>query len=143
MKYKLFSAASFLFFAVLDFILVAASIMVSYKIYRIFEIGQNVYYPKTGIIPTAILVGGATLATMWFVGAYKDESSVLNVEEIKCVVKGITISFMLFGLFPGFCKNPAFPICGGGFISERRYSSSHRKEYPLSSDPIRKFLEKI
>ena len=91
-------------FVVIDFVLVAISIMSSYKIYRVLEIGRSVFYPKIGIVPTAIMLSALTVFVMWIYGAYRNESSVLNVGEIKSVFKGITISFLLFACLLVFGK---------------------------------------
>jgi len=63
-----------------------------------------IFYPKIGIVPTATLVSALRVFVKWLLGAYRNESSVLNVEEIKRVFKGITLSFLLFACFLVFGK---------------------------------------
>lgn len=60
------------------------------------DLGKQVYYPKIGIIPISLLVSAIVIFVMFLYGAYKNESSLLNVQEIKSVFKGISVSFLLF-----------------------------------------------
>lgn len=99
--YKLLFVVSY---PVADFVLIAFSIMFSYKVYRITEIGQHVYYHKIHIIPLSLLAAVLTILFMMAFGTYKKESSLLNVEEIKNVTKGITFSFFTFGIILFFTK---------------------------------------
>ena len=55
MKHKLFSIGSTASYMLIDFAIIAISIMVSYKFYRVMDFGQQVFYPKLGIIPSGLL----------------------------------------------------------------------------------------
>ncbi len=81
-----------------DFILVAFAIMAAYKFYRVLGIGQHVYYQKIDIIPLSFLASLLTIIILLIFDAYKRESSILNMEEIESVVKGLTLSFLLITL---------------------------------------------
>jgi len=88
---------SFLY-PVADFLAINFAILLSYKVYRILGIGQQVYYEKLHIIPISLMASLAALIILLIFGAYKRESSLLNVEEIKNVVKGISFSYLLFAV---------------------------------------------
>ncbi len=77
---------------------IAFAIMGSYKVYRILGLGKQIYYESFQIIPVSLLAGLATVIILVNFGAYKRESSLLNMEEIKNVVKGISFSFLLFAV---------------------------------------------
>lgn len=71
-----------------DFLTITFAILLSYKVYRILGIGQYVYYGKIYTIPMSLMASLAAVIVLFVFGAYKRESSLLNVEEIKNVVKG-------------------------------------------------------
>lgn len=104
MKRTLYKLIFIVSYPVADFMLIAFSIMLSYKVYRITGIGQHVYYHKIHIIPLSLLAAALTVLFMMAFGTYKKESSLLNVEEIKNVTKGITFSFFTFGIILFFSK---------------------------------------
>lgn len=87
-----------------DFGTVAFAIMLSYGIYRILGIGKQVYYEKVYIISFSLMASLATVIILFIFGAYKRESSLLNMEEIKNVVKGVSFSFLIFALLLVFGK---------------------------------------
>jgi hypothetical protein len=68
-----------------DFLTITFAILFSYKVYRILGIGQYVYYEKIHIIPLSLMASFAAVIILFMFGAYKKESSLLNVEEIKNV----------------------------------------------------------
>lgn len=104
MKYRLFAISSFVSYVMIDFATIAFSIMISYKIYRLMELGQHVFYPKLGIIPLSLLFSLFAVFILFLFGAYNNESSLLNVNEIKSVVKGLSLSFLLFAGILVFAK---------------------------------------
>ena len=81
-----------------DFAVISVSIMGSYKVYRLLEIGKEVFYPKWGIVPVSLLVAAGTVGTMYLMQAYRRQSSLLNMEEIKAVFKGVSLGFLLLAL---------------------------------------------
>ncbi len=87
-----------------DFATIAFAILFSYKLYRILGIGKQVYYETFHIIPLSLSASLAVVIILLNFGAYKKESSLLNVEEIKNVVKGISFSFLIFMLILVFGK---------------------------------------
>ena len=88
----------------IDFATIAFSIMASYKIYRVLELGKQVFYPKLGIIPLSLLLSLIVVFILFLLGAYKNESSLLNVSEIKSVVKGISLGFLLLAALLVFTR---------------------------------------
>ena len=88
----------FLIYPVIDFIVLAFAILFSYKLYWMMGIGKHVYYEEFHIIPVSVLFALITVVVMQIFGVYKNESSLLNMEEIKNVIKGISLSFLLLGV---------------------------------------------
>jgi len=72
--------------------------MFSYELYRILGIGKQVFYARYAIIPVSLTASIAAVIILLGFGVYKKESSLLNVEEIKNVVKGISLSYLIFML---------------------------------------------
>ena len=92
MKNRLFAIGSLASFMLIDFATIAFSIMASYKLYRVMELGKYVFYPKLGIISLSLLLSLFAVFILFLFGAYKIQSSLLNVEEIRRVFKGIRLS---------------------------------------------------
>ncbi|MEA2014063.1 MAG: sugar transferase [Thermodesulfobacteriota bacterium] len=88
---------SFLY-PVTDFFAINFAILLSYKVYRLLDIGQQVYYEKLHIIPISLAASLVSVIVLLIFGAYKKESSLLNAEEIKNVVMGISFSYLLFAV---------------------------------------------
>lgn len=95
MKKRLFSVSMAGIYPAVDFMVISFVIMLSYKFYRILKIGNYVYYAKTEIIPYSFLAGVVAVMVMHLFGVYKRTSSLLNVEEIKHTILGISLSFLL------------------------------------------------
>ena len=89
---------SLAFYMLVDFAVISVSIMGSYKLYRLLEIGKEVFYPKWGIMPVSLVVAAGTVGMMYLMQAYRRQSSLLNMEEIKAVFKGVSLSFLLLAL---------------------------------------------
>ena len=98
MKKRIYNALLFSLYPVLDFFVLSGAIISSYYFYRFLEIGRQVYYPKDFVFLISSVASLFIVIILQIVGAYKRESSLLNVEEIKNVVKGISFSFLLFML---------------------------------------------
>ena len=88
----------FLIYPVIDFIILAFATLFSYKLYWLMGIGRHVYYQTAHIVPMSFLFALFTVFVMQIFGVYKNESSLLNMEEIKNVIKGISLSFLLLGV---------------------------------------------
>jgi len=88
----------FLVYPVIDFIVLAFAILFSYKLYWMMGIGKHVYYEGFHTIPASMVFASITVVIMQIFGVYKNESSLLNMEEIKNVIKGISLSFLLLGV---------------------------------------------
>jgi len=104
MKSKIYNLITLLLYPTLDFIAVTLAILSAYSLYRFLGIGKQVYYPGPDIITISLLTALVTVIIMAILRAYKKVSSVLNAEEIKNVVKGISITFMLFAVVVVFVK---------------------------------------
>ena len=95
MKARISKLSLILIYPAIDFIVISFTIMFSYKFYRILEIGRYVYYGKAAIIPYSFLAGLITVIVMHFFGVYKRTSSLLNMEEMKNAISGISFGFLL------------------------------------------------
>lgn len=104
MKKKLFNLIISFLYPASDFIAVTLAILSSYNLYRLLGIGKQVYYEKMDTIALSLITALTTLIIMLIIGAYKKTSSVLNVEEIKNAVKGVTLMFILFAVATIFIK---------------------------------------
>ena len=51
MKHKLFSIGSSVSYMMIDFAIIAISIMVSYKFYRVMDFGRQAFLPEIGNHP--------------------------------------------------------------------------------------------
>ena len=104
MKRNIYTLFLSIIYYFMDFTIIVFAILFSYKAYRVLEIGKQVVYAKLHIIPVSLTCGLITLTILTVFGAYKKESSLLNVEEIKNVVKGVSFSFLIFMLILVFGK---------------------------------------
>jgi len=95
-----------LLYAFGDFITIFFSLLFSYKLYRWLGIGHKAVYQGPDIISTSLTVTLSAIFILYLFGAYKKESSVLNVAEIKNVIQGFTITFILFVVITLFTKLP-------------------------------------
>ncbi len=95
MKHKIFNLSLAFIYPAIDFIVISFAIMFSYKFYRILGMGHYVFYERVQIIPYSFLISLFTVFVMYIFGTYKRTSSLLNVEEIKNTISGITFSFLL------------------------------------------------
>ena len=104
MMKRTFYKLIFLIYPVVDFAILAFAIMFSYKLYRMMDIGKHVYYQKAHIVPISLIFASITVVIMQVFKVYKNESSLLNMEEIKNVIKSISLSFLLFAVVLVFGK---------------------------------------
>jgi exopolysaccharide biosynthesis polyprenyl glycosylphosphotransferase len=88
----------FLIYPVIDFLLLAFAILFSYNLYWMLGIGKHVYYEQYQIIFVSVGFALVTVVIMQIFEVYKNESSLLNMEEIKNVIKSISFSFLLLGI---------------------------------------------
>ena len=98
MMKRTFYRLVFLIYPVIDFAILAFAIMFSYKLYWIMGIGKHVYYQNVHIVSISLIFALITIIIMQIFKVYKNESSLLNMEEIKNVVKSISLSFLLLGV---------------------------------------------
>lgn len=93
-----------LIYPLVDFVVISGAIIFSYNFYWWLEIGQHVYYEDAHYIAISLLASAFTVTIMLLAGVYEKEAGLLNVEEIKKTVQGITLSFLLFGCVLVFGK---------------------------------------
>lgn len=148
MKKKInFVVTNSLYF-IFDFITISLSILSSYYLYRFLRIGKQVYYAPNEIIPISFLIAFASILILFAFGAYKIESSLLNVQEIKKVIKGITFSFMVFSVIVVIIKmSPSRYVLILSYIISLIFLVSERSLlyhllplFPLSRNTQRKVL---
>lgn len=104
MKKKAYKIFITLFFPLVDFCIIAFAIVFSYKLYLFLGIGKQVYYEESYMIPLSLLTSLSTALILFLFGVYKKESSLLNVEELKNVTKGLSFSFFMFMALLVFAK---------------------------------------
>ena len=104
MMKKTFYKLVLLIYPLVDFAILAFAIMFSYNLYWLMGIGKHVYYEQFHIIPVSSVFALITVVIMHIFGVYKNQSSLLNAEEIKNVIKGISLSFLLLGVILVFGK---------------------------------------
>lgn len=92
------------YYQVFDLIVVFFSIVASYQMYRVLEIGKGVFYTNSEIILVSSACSLVTVIVMTFTGTYTKESGVLNSREIQNTLRGVTLSFFLFILIFYFGK---------------------------------------
>ncbi len=83
----------------IDFLVLFAGMLASYRFYRLLNIGRQVYYPDHQVMIAAVVAAASVVVVIQIVGGYRRESSLLNVNEIKAVCKGVTISYLVFAVF--------------------------------------------
>ncbi len=83
----------------IDFLVLFAGMLGSYRLYRLLNIGRQVYYPDHQVMIAALIAAATVVVVLQIVGAYRRESSLLNVNEIKAVCKGVTIGYLAFAVF--------------------------------------------
>ena len=97
-KYTISKSIFFLIYPFTDFLINFCGILLSYKLYRFLGIGKQVNYTNHDLIFVGILASTLLIVVLFIMGAYQNESSLLNMKEIETVIKGITISFFLFAI---------------------------------------------
>jgi exopolysaccharide biosynthesis polyprenyl glycosylphosphotransferase len=105
-KINIYNFLATLIYALADIFTIFLSILFSYKLYRWLGIGQKAVYQGPDIISTTLTVTLSAIFILYLFGAYKKESSVLNVAEIKNVIQGFTVTFILFVAITLFTKLP-------------------------------------
>ena len=93
-----FESAVTLFEVVVDFATVIVSLLVSYGIYRGFDLGQHAQYSLRGALPYAGLFAVFFVFLLDRSGAYRSGNGLLNVKETERVLRVTTQSFLL--IFP-------------------------------------------
>ena len=104
MRQKLYNILYLCSYPVIDFFILVTAILFSYTLYRYLGIGKRVYYDTSEFLFISSIVAAVSVLILAILGSYKEESSVLNVEETKNVIKGVTLSFMLFSVIFVFIK---------------------------------------
>ncbi len=89
-----------------DFLTISFTLLLSYTLYRLLEIGNKAIYQEMDIISAILSVALSAVFILYLFGGYEKESSVLNAAEIKNVVLGFTITFVLFVFITLFTKLP-------------------------------------
>jgi exopolysaccharide biosynthesis polyprenyl glycosylphosphotransferase len=104
MKKKIYHLFLLVIYPIVDFIAVALAILSSYNLYRLLGIGRQVSYAKADFFVLTLLLASACVLSLLVFGAYKKESGILNVEEVRSVFKGITASFLMFAVMIVFLR---------------------------------------
>jgi len=81
-----------------DFVTVVASLVVSYAVYRGFDLGRHAHYSIRGALPYVCVFAGFFVFLLDRSGAYRTGNGLLNVKETERVLRVSTQSFLL--IFP-------------------------------------------
>ena len=95
---KVLRGAALLVYPVFDFAGIVICGLLAYHTYHALEMGKQMVYPWTTLLGASVLTGILTCIVLWFTGAYQKESSLLNVSELRSVIKGICLAFTLFAV---------------------------------------------
>lgn len=95
---RLMRGGILLLYPLIDFIGIFGCCALAYYTYDLLNIGKQMYYPPEVLLPVCALTGALTCIVLLFTGAYSRESSLLNVVEMRAVIKGVLIAFLLFTL---------------------------------------------
>jgi len=104
MKSKIWKTVSLILYPILDWVCVFGSCILAYNIYYYLGIGKQIAYGHSQYIVISLLAALVALLTLHISNAYSRESSVLNVVEIRRVIKGITAAFFLYILLTFFLR---------------------------------------
>jgi len=83
---------------VTDYIIINATIVSAYFIYRFLSIGKEVVYSVYELSMGSMIASGIIVLSLMTVQAYDKESSLLNMKEIEHVIKGLTLGFLIVGM---------------------------------------------
>ena len=100
----LVSLAKELFFILVDFSFLVLAILIAYQVYRYLGIGRQVRYSMPDLLPASVCFACAAILVLILSGAYENKPSILNVEETKRFVKGISVSALLISVALVFSK---------------------------------------
>jgi len=95
---KLLRGAALVVYPIVDFTGIVGCCLLAYFTYDALNIGKQMYYQWGTLFVGAILTGFLTCTVLYFTGAYRKESSLLNISELQSVIKGICLAFILFTL---------------------------------------------
>lgn len=82
-------------YLVLDISCIFASVFLAYFTYDFLDIGKQVVYDPSFLTQLALVLSALVCSFMFLFGAYSRESGILNVKEIRSVILGISVSFLI------------------------------------------------
>lgn len=98
MKARIFKAFLVVVYAMIDFVILSLGPLASYKLYRFLDLGGQAFYPDAEMIKMSLVSAFVIIVILQIIGAYKSEQSILNVNEIKYVTKGVTLGYMFLAV---------------------------------------------
>lgn len=87
------------FYLFLDCVCIFFSVLLSYGTYHYFNLGREVTYQFSTLIPFSLALSIVGCLILFIFGAYRRESGILNVLEVKNVILGILTCFAITNTF--------------------------------------------
>lgn len=86
-------------YAALDCACIFGSVLAAYGIYHLLGMGKGVAYEAGALVPFTLALAGAGCGCMALCGAYRRESGILNVVEVRGVILGVLLCFAVTNTF--------------------------------------------
>jgi exopolysaccharide biosynthesis polyprenyl glycosylphosphotransferase len=87
------------FYIFLDCVCIFFSVLVAYGTYHFFNLGKEVTYEFSALIPFSLALALVGCVILFIFGAYRRESGILNVIEVRNVILGILTCFAITNAF--------------------------------------------
>ena len=87
------------FYVFLDCVCIFGSVFAAYGIYHLLGMGKGVTYPAAALVPFTVGLAALCCVCMALFGAYRRESGILNVLEVRGVILGILVCFAVTNTF--------------------------------------------
>ncbi|HHE74100.1 MAG TPA: sugar transferase [Desulfobacteraceae bacterium] len=87
------------FYVFLDCVCIFGSVFAAYGIYHLLGMGKGVAYDARALVPFTLALAGIGCGSMALCGAYRRESGILNVVEVRGVILGVLLCFAVTNAF--------------------------------------------
>ncbi len=87
------------FYLFLDCVCIFFSVLLAYGTYHFFNLGREVTYEFSTLISFSLALAFVGCVILFIFGAYRRESGILNVLEVKNVILGILTCFAITNTF--------------------------------------------
>ena len=87
------------FYLFLDCVCILFSVLLAYSTYHFFNLGMEVTYEFSTLVSFSLALAVVGCVILFIFGAYRRESGILNVQEVKNVILGILTCFAITNTF--------------------------------------------